>query len=186
MLKWQDLKKISDTRLVKGMYFWVVFVPISAKFLALIESPLNAKLFDTTVRLQLSLPFSWTAFFFAAVSFSIARILFIAFAPKIISDHPSYSHFTEAGKTHAQLKNYASELNLNYAELELPRNLSGGGGALNHPDQFQQAYWFVVEKAEEIRSAIRLIISLFYAIGFILMVIVFIQSVIFVSSEILR
>lgn len=180
MLKWQALKKISDTKAVKGMYFWAVFVPIAAKFLALIETPLHVKLFEATVALQLSLPFSWSAFFFAAVAFSAAHILFILFAPKIISEHPSYSHFREEGKTRTQLQKYGAEVRFTQADMALAERAAGG---TSNEEETQQMYWVIVEKAEAMRAPARWAISILHLSGFALMGIVFVQNIIFVGAQ---
>lgn len=180
MLKWQTLKKISDTKAVKGMYFWAVFVPTAAKFLALIETPLHVKIFEATVALQLSLPFSWSAFFFAAVAFSAAHILFILFAPKIISEHPSYSHFREEGKTRTQLRKYGKEVKFNQIDMTLAESAASDN---SNEGETQQMYWIIVEKAETMRTLARWAISILYISGFALMGAVLVQNIIFVGTQ---
>lgn len=163
------------------MYFWAIFVPITAKLLALVETPLPINLLGAHLQLQLSLPFSWIAFFFASVFFSIALLIFQLFAPAIVKDHPSYFHFQSDGKSRYQLKKYGEEVNFGIDEMKQAQEAAGG---TEGEELIQQMFWVTSEKAEFYLPKARVSAAIFYLFGFFLMGIVFVQNIVYVSAQI--
>jgi len=70
-----------------------LIVPIAAKVLIQLKSPLEFSMFGQRHEISLHLPFTWYLFYFAAFAFAIASGLFGLFCPSIIKRYSSFGEF---------------------------------------------------------------------------------------------
>lgn len=107
---WTILKGWSTFAWVRSSYLWIVVVPIAAKFVSLLTSPISLPLSDEyKLTLPVELPFSWKFFYVAALSFAVARFIYSICCPKLIKDYDSLSDYQADGRGGAYL---LEELNL--------------------------------------------------------------------------
>jgi len=107
---WKIIKNFADIKLVKLSYIWIIIVPILAKLLMKIGDVLPIEIGNITFNINLSLPFSWQMFFFAALSFSLAQLIFNLVCPEIVKDFKNQREFQNDGKTVIQLGSYVKDL----------------------------------------------------------------------------
>jgi hypothetical protein len=65
---WDRLRAFGQSRVLRSSYIWFLVVPVAARVLAAIQSPLSVLIFNAPLTLYVNLPFSWKAFFFASVA----------------------------------------------------------------------------------------------------------------------
>lgn len=94
--EWATLKSLGQNSLLKSSYFWFIFVPVAARLLGQIKSPLVLRLFEQDHIIPLELPFSWYHFFFAAVFFSIGNLLFALRCPELVQRYNTAQESTDA------------------------------------------------------------------------------------------
>src|SRR5437764_13934173 len=90
---WSDLRRYGTNRVLKSSYFWLAAVPIAAKLLLQLNQPLVFRWLGKEHMVFLHLPFSWSAFYFSAVAFSVASALFAFFCPRMIKQYSSFGEF---------------------------------------------------------------------------------------------
>lgn len=96
------------------MYIWLFLVPIASKALANIGNTANIQVFSHEFLITLSLPFSWKVFYFAAVFFTLATILFKFRCPRLIREHLTYESFNRDGKPEWHLMSYTEDVGLDF------------------------------------------------------------------------
>ncbi|MBB1434574.1 hypothetical protein H5201_09660 [Pseudoalteromonas sp. SG43-6] len=142
---WKVLKKFADIKLVKFSYVWIIIVPILAKLLIKVGDVLPIKIGDVTFNINLSLPFSWQMFFFAALFFSLAQFIFNLICPEIVKDFENQREFEKDGKTVIQLSSYLKGLllcrnNSNYKESGVFLNLVKKEDRINNARDIAKQY----------------------------------------------
>ena len=91
MLTWDVLARFGKSRAVKSSYIWFLVVPIVARWTSRLNEHLTFHVFGAELDLRLGLPFSWYAFFFAALAFAVATAIFQFRCPRIVQDHDTYA-----------------------------------------------------------------------------------------------
>lgn len=103
--KWYSLRAFGSNRVIQSSYFWFIFVPIAAKALLNIKKALTSTVLAQFINdIDWNLPFSWQLFYFSAVSFTIANIVYFLFCPEFIKTFKSFQHFRESGGQSTVLK----------------------------------------------------------------------------------
>ena len=100
---WSALNRLGKSRVLRSSYFWLVFVPLSAKLLARVGNEVSLTLFGEIFLLTMGLPFSWKAFFYASVAFSVASLAYALSCPTIVRDYERFSDLTDQGKGGRQI-----------------------------------------------------------------------------------
>jgi hypothetical protein len=172
--KWSSLAKIERIKIVQSMYLWLFIVPILAKTLAKLEDTANLNIFGYVFNIHLELPFSWKIFYFSALCFAIANLVFVLRCYSLIKDHSSFADFLNQGKSDRHLSSYAEEAGLKLIDFEYNRQ---------YPEEFllegkhlKDPFWGLYERLDTARPSWKLLCSLFYLFGFILISIVFYQN----------
>ncbi|ELJ8483742.1 hypothetical protein RUK26_003377 [Vibrio cholerae] len=93
-MNWLVLSEIKRSKIVSSMLVWMLITPILAKVLGSVNA-INLSFIDTDGAFTLSLPFSWQVFFFCALFFTIANLIFSFKCPTLISKYQNYSQFQE-------------------------------------------------------------------------------------------
>jgi len=122
------------------------------------------------------LPFSWKIFYFSALFFAAANLLFLARCFSLIKDHKSFSDFLDQGKDHGQLSYYAYEVDLSLKDI-------GYESFDNQPYEFQfenkylsKPFWILFNHLNSKRKGWRWTCSILYLIAFTLISIIIFQN----------
>ena len=98
-INWSAIKRMGRSQLLKSSYLWLFILPSIASVLSKageqIDIPLGA---DRHLQIPLSLPFSWTLFYFGAVAYSIGGIAYWIFCPTLIRDYDTFDGFDRTGR----------------------------------------------------------------------------------------
>lgn len=184
-LNWSQLTKIRDIKLISSMYIWIFLVPIAVKVLSLTSDIATVEVFKYQFAIHLSLPFSWQVFYFSALSFALATLLYQARCPRIIKEYPTYSSFEQEGKPEWHLKEYANDIGLDYVEYREGIECAMEENDIEYLEgkEFTQSlFWSIHHKADRERNASFTICLSAYVIGFILIGWVVMQNFIWVIN----
>ena len=103
---WTSLSSFGKANVLKSSYLWVVSVPIIAKFLGQVEDIISVNAFGVQWNLALSLPFSWTIFYFSSFAIGLGMAIYAIRSPEIIRRFDNYSEFQAEGNTSYQVREY--------------------------------------------------------------------------------
>ena len=186
--KWSSLAKIQRIRMIQTMYIWLFIVPIIAKALTKVEEAANLTIFNHTFNIQLGLPFSWKIFFLSAMSFATANLIFVLRCHKMVKDHKNFSDFREQRKSSKHIHQYAEEVN--YPQQSDLSYYWEDGGEYGDPveqkyskeqrlkgEYLKQPFWEIYEMTDLCRKEWRVVCSLLYLFGFVLISIVLCQNI---------
>lgn len=110
IIDWELIATLGKNQLVKRSYIFFFFVPIAAKILSEVSSPIEIIIGRHKFTFLFELPFSWKIFFFSALCFAVGSLIYEIFAPKIIKENKSLGDFWTAQKNMAHLKSYIEDL----------------------------------------------------------------------------
>ena len=184
-MKWEVLKKFADIKLIKSMYIWLALVPIAARLLENIDRNITLHIFDYALQLNTNLPFSWTLFFFSALSFSMASVIYFIWCPKLIVENNSYADFQNANRNNWHLAEYAFSIGLNREKLSdlVFENDAASVNTLGLYDvesvdlEHQKVFHVIREYANFYNQKARRGATSFYFFGLLLMAIVLFQNI---------
>lgn len=94
---WSSLRRLGESRTVQTSYIWMVVVPILARTLEHVVSPVTINVFGAKHLLNLTLPFSWYLFYFSALSFACGSLLYRIYCPAIISEFANFREYKDSG-----------------------------------------------------------------------------------------
>ena len=109
LIPWSALGRLASVRVVSSMYIWLFVVPLIAKALSGSSAYAQLTIFGHPFTMNLRLPFSWQIFYFSAIAFSLANLLFYFRCPRIVKDHTSAAEFRGMGKGWGQLLDYRDD-----------------------------------------------------------------------------
>jgi hypothetical protein len=95
---WVTLSAFSKSKIVKSMVYWLFVTPILAKALSSINH-IDLKYLGFDGNINLTLPFSWTAFFFSALFFSFGNLLYSIKCPELIKDYKDFNNYASSQKS---------------------------------------------------------------------------------------
>ncbi|WP_319557688.1 hypothetical protein [Thiomicrorhabdus sp.] len=207
-LKWSSQRTIANSRIVKTSVIWLFIVPFVAKLLSTIDDVIQLTIFEGSISISTVLPFSWQLLFFAAISFTIAGIIYSTVCPEIVKNYENYAQFESVGKTRLQinsaLKNIAwkqsekkfkkdyvllvkkylqtySKLSSQYSDANLNEN---GVSLLEDISDIEgknsNAFYYVYELSDTYGQPFIWSSLIFYIVGFICFTIIGIQNILYV------
>ncbi|SFJ05285.1 hypothetical protein [Nitrosomonas sp. Nm34] len=100
---WDALKVLGNNKIVRSSYFWLFFVPATAKVLEGIKDTLSFTIFDETITLNMALPFSWQMFYLSSVFFSLGSAVYSICCPGSIKKYNNFNEWKERGKDESAL-----------------------------------------------------------------------------------
>lgn len=200
---WSTLSRVGRSRALATSFFWLFFVPLAAFLLAKLPESVSLPFVDSEVRINVGLPFSWRMFYFAAVAFSAATLLYSARCPTIVRKYDRYSDFSDEGRGPLQVFEALLACGVNHTDVTSWSLMLGDKLSLrSHPgvkfvfsaDTFRStlanctiedeampmAFWLVHQMADSIRLWSRLGCTVCYAIGFALISVVVGQNFLYV------
>lgn len=105
-IRWSDLNRLGQSRLLKSSYYWFILVPVVARIFAEIERTGEMTILGYVLKFDLTLPFSWKVFFFASVAFALASLIYAIYCPEMVRKYAKFSDFEDEGKGDNDLRNY--------------------------------------------------------------------------------
>lgn len=187
-LNWSSLGRLHSIRAVRTTYLWVFIVPVAAKLLEHVSGTVVINFNGTPFAIQLSLPFSWVVFYFSALCFAFAELVYWMYCPRIVRDQSTYKEFREAGKGVEQLDNYMYQVGLNWEGLrrllDLQDDYFSNAAEVDNPAQadglLRKRFWATFNKGDRFRPAARTVCGLLYAGGSLLIAFVAFQNLTYV------
>ncbi len=205
--RWSSIRAISNSKMVKSAYIWLMIVPIMAKTLSSLGDELHLKLFGEQFVFNTQLPFAWQMLFTAAIFFALANSIYRLYCPDIIKLYKNYREFEHSGKTIDQTSLYLYDMvwespgfqHIAIIARYFDRDLTAENPKEIHacfdnhqyfsqrgqtdPDYKSKAFYIVRDFAQTHNQlAIKTAISL-YAIGFVFILAITAQNIIFVSFQ---
>jgi len=95
-LHWGGARYFGNSRLVKTSYFWFLFVPLVARWMAPFAGEQVLTILGTTFHVTIDLPFSWKLFWVMSVLFGTGQLVYAARCPKIIKRFSNYGEYRAA------------------------------------------------------------------------------------------
>lgn len=204
---WGALRSLGESRVVQSSMYWIFFVPIAARFLGAVNSPLKVRFLGQVHNINLTLPFSWYALYFPALCFAVGAILYRLFCPPIISEFANFNEFQESGAEGFRLETEIEKAVPNgvihdspiWRAFELVEPLCEGGTSYKSSIEWRLASGvrrLPVEKMPSLFYTVREVVNhshpwatrstlIFFALGFILLGIVLLQNLNFVLVQLL-
>ena len=195
---WSGLAVFGNNIIVKRMYIWLLVTPVAVKIL----HATNEWLVITSENSDFNaivLPFSWYRFFFAALFFTIANIVFSARSPKIIKNYRNYGEFEMTKFSPERIWEFTKDLSsknkkafLDKHYLEEPReilyipsndNLQLSWEGQNHIVSPRELYNDIMTAADVDFVFWRYFVLVSYALGLALFAWVLLENVLFVLKE---
>lgn len=100
---WRQLKLLGNNKIIRSSYFWLFFVPLSAKVFENIKGTLALTVFSETVTVNIELPFSWQMFYLSSVFFALGSLIYTSFCHVGIKRYDSFIEWKETGKDESSL-----------------------------------------------------------------------------------
>ena len=179
-INWSLLKSFGEHKAVASMYIWLFTVPLIANALNGLENKFPVTVFSHTFEFSSTLPFSWQAFFYSALAFTMANLIRIVFCPKIISDHSDYATFINSKKDHLHLVEYEKEFEKPFQVFAREKEFMDKYGTSE--DKVSKAFWDIHKNANNIHMSAQYICFTLYFIGTILIGFVIIQNIVTVAA----
>lgn len=107
-MNWLQVSDVGNSKIVKSMMIWMLVTPIFAKALSSVNS-INISFLETDNNILLNLPFSWQVFFFCALSFTIANLIYSFKCPPLIKKYKYFSDFESNDNSLYLLINYLND-----------------------------------------------------------------------------
>jgi hypothetical protein len=96
-LDWNSLRTLGKSSIVQSSFYWLFLVPIVARMLSEVQSPIIVRIFEQSHSINLTLPFSWYCLYFSALSFAIGSLLYKIYCPPIISEFENFREYLDSG-----------------------------------------------------------------------------------------
>ena len=190
---WSQLAKLNAIEFINTMYVWIFIVPILAKLLENTGSEVRLTIFEYTFEAHLTLPFSWVAFYFSALAFAAANLVFQARCPRIIKEQSNYSEFKRSNRGIEHLDSYLPEIGMNWEglrqSLERQDEYFSGVAEVENPVMddglLRKQFWAAYAQGDASRPVCKFVAFGLYTIGGVLILIVLGQNTIFVTRYLL-
>lgn len=115
---WIIIDSLGKLKFSKSSYYYIVIVPILAKALEKIKSPILLIFGDNKFLINIDLPFSWYLFYFGAVAIAIGSLLYQIFCPEIIKNYKNYGEFLTSGESDTYLDRMVNKYNISSLYLK--------------------------------------------------------------------
>ncbi len=171
---WSKLSLLYRLKIVKSTYIWLLIVPLAAHVFNGVEGLNQLTIFGNRFDLHLSLPFSWKAFYFCALSLTLGNLLMFLRCFKVVSENASFQDFTLARKNETHLYDYASEISESL--FHGLRDSIGRTWEEQDEKMLRDHFWDIYRDANCRRTFSRACCAALYSLGLLLITIVFTQN----------
>lgn len=87
IFSWIELQGFQSSTLVRQSYIWLVLLPVIARALENIGNRASLVILSHPFEIELSLPFSWVAFYLSAVFYAFGHFVYAIRAPLIVREN---------------------------------------------------------------------------------------------------
>ncbi|MEM7812248.1 MAG: hypothetical protein AAF532_12295 [Planctomycetota bacterium] len=126
---WETIDSIGQSQRLRQTSFFLFLTPIAASVLSRLPKSIEVPVFEQDLTIVLSLPFSWSLLFWAAVSSGIASIIYTAFCPDIVRRFHDFPEFAKSERDYVYIR----------SQLDLAEN-EHKSSAGTMPDKVGQHY----------------------------------------------
>ena len=187
-LGWEKLKSNTSNTFIRSNYIWLAFVPAAAKVLQKLESPLEIGVGDASITLVLELPFSWQLFYWGAISFIVAHLIYLWRCPAYIRMFTDYQDYKRHGLYPAAIFNVYKKSGqrseridrlIDKVKNDVPLT-SLQGNDEPHPELLQveaEVFFYYCFRADSYHKFERFICTWALRVGYILFAIVFLRDI---------
>ncbi|MDQ9092059.1 hypothetical protein RC083_10710 [Pseudoalteromonas haloplanktis] len=181
---WNDVNKIGQNKVLSKAYVWFFLVPILAKFIALVESPIDFTAVADGLIFDLSLPFSWKLFYLSSLFVFLGNAIYFLWCPQIIKDYPTFLSFDIDGLGAKYLTDYAQRINCQIpnAEESIINNPSYDAGIKK--DAIKTVFYTICEQEKMTKTKRKWLCLSMYALGFLCLLWVMVQNAVYVAQQI--
>jgi hypothetical protein len=177
---WSTCKAITGNQRLRGLLSWFFIVPIAAKALSAIESPLRVAIGARELELNLELPFSWQVFFLSTLFIILGNVVFHWRCPGIVREFEDFADFQRSGRPPTHIPRFASEFGLD-VRMKAHAAVSPVGAKL---DDMRDMFWEVRDAANGSRPRQRRACMALLSLGIAGFLFVAIQNVAFVLARV--
>jgi len=171
---WHVISTFGRSKFIRSFSIWIAIVPLLAKIFEKLPSEIQITIFGASITLVCELPFNLAIFYFCAIFFGIASILYVVKCPPVIQQYLDAGDFIKKNGTSLQLLGYA--LKLDPAKKEHYKEVLSNYSALDEKTLLMNSYTELSKDYKLKDSNYRLALVVLYAIAFILLFLVFIQN----------
>jgi hypothetical protein len=180
---WRSLRTWGNSKIVNSSFVWLAIVPVFAKFTSDLDNQIAIQAYGQALVFNLKLPFSWLCFYYGALLFGFAQVVFLLRCPPLIRQFEDFGEFERSGRGGRQLLKFCYAEDLRDVVLSIvPKEWHN---PLDSNFNANKGYWGVTFFAAQDRLDLRhprsrVAIAICYAIGFGLWSWVFLQQVTYV------
>lgn len=119
---WQGLSSLLVSETLRPLYFWLFAVPVAAKLLSDIPTPIEFSLaqLEQPITIDLVLPFSWKVLYLASLALAMGRTLYVLFCPDFVRDHRNAESAISTGATVQRVRSLAADFLISAYRNRLP------------------------------------------------------------------
>jgi hypothetical protein len=99
---WTDLRRFGESRTLRSSYAWFVIVPVAARVIAGLRES-QAPWVSLVGLHNVTLPFSWQVFFFAALCVSMGSVIYELGCPRVLREYRTWREFSDSGEPDQRL-----------------------------------------------------------------------------------
>lgn len=183
---WNGFRSVGESRILRSSYVWLVIVPIAARVLEAVRSPLNFTVLGAPITVNVDLPFSWKAFFFASVAFTVASLVYVLRCPTFVREHKDFADFTSKGKKQLYIGLAAKVVDSRIKDEWVRQDFIDSynswvkdrdGRDIDTEQSRRETFWMVYERLDDDHFGWRVLLGFLYLIGFLLIGRVAVQNV---------
>lgn len=185
ILNWTTIDQVGKIKLLQSSFIIFFLLPFIAQFIE-------------KYKINFSIPISWLLIYYSTLFISIGTIVYAIFCPQIVKKFESYDLFIKSGRggsylyneistlTKSKLGNQEELINILIDQYTFAhyKNDSGVKNIIRTsiwaPEK--DDFWFVHNSLNYSKPYLRLVCTIFYFCGFILLLIFFIEKVITVTK----
>lgn len=108
--RWQRLRALGNSRLVKSSYIWLFAVPIAARMFEAVPDPIVVVINEYNIPIPTSLPFRWQMFYFMSFFFAVGQFLYALYCPRIVKEFATYGEYSGAHSGYSEISDMLQEI----------------------------------------------------------------------------
>ncbi len=162
------------------MYIWLAIVPVISHALSKLEDTIKITVLDHTFSLVTRLPFSWQCFYFSALFFSLATVVYHLACPRIIKEFKDFREFYDSGRHIAELEPYTMEVR-DEGEIFSDVNVD----SLTEEQARRRTFWDTYNRARIHNHNLHFLCTMLLITGSALMLWVFLSNLTWVFNQII-
>jgi len=172
-MDWVSISKVGGSKFIQSFSIWIMLVPIIAKLFGNLPDIIEVRLFGSTFFFDIVLPFGLSIFYFSALSFGVANIIYLISCPQIIKNYENAGDFYNKRGSVSELSYYSKKINSNTYNSQFTKLSSSS----NNSEQIKSDIFSGLVSDYKLNNTyIRAFVCFFYTMGFFLLALVIGQN----------